>query len=73
MNLAALARITWTEARENFADIVARVRYNRECLLLTRHGKPVAMLTPVGVALPQLSEDVGVDQLEKLDGASGDL
>lgn len=35
------------DLRENMADIVNRVMFKKERLILTRHGKPVCMLVPI--------------------------
>jgi prevent-host-death family protein len=40
------------EARENLAELVNRVAYGKERIVLTRHGKEVAALVPI--------EDLGV-------------
>lgn len=37
-----------TQARADLADLVSRVGYTGERILLTRHGKPLAALVPVG-------------------------
>lgn len=34
------------EARENFAEIINRVAFGGERLILTRHGKPIAAMVP---------------------------
>jgi prevent-host-death family protein len=36
-----------TQARADLADLVSRVGYTGERILLTRHGKPLAALVPV--------------------------
>jgi len=35
-----------TQAREELADLINRVAYGRERIILTRHSKPVACLVP---------------------------
>lgn len=35
------------EARKNLADLINRVAYGKERVLLTRHGRAVAALVPV--------------------------
>ena len=35
-----------TQARADLADLVSRVGYSGERILLTRHGKPLAALVP---------------------------
>lgn len=37
-----------TQARAELADLVSRVGYSGERILLTRHGRPLAALVPVG-------------------------
>jgi len=39
--------LTCRQAWREFADILNRVAYRREQFLLTRHGRPVAVLVPV--------------------------
>ncbi|MBI3749242.1 MAG: type II toxin-antitoxin system Phd/YefM family antitoxin [Chloroflexi bacterium] len=39
--------ISVSEARETFADVVNRVAYRNERVLVTRRGKPVAAIIPV--------------------------
>lgn len=38
--------------RENLADILNRVMFNRESVTVTRHGKPVAILVPPAREVP---------------------
>jgi prevent-host-death family protein len=40
--------ISVTQARAELADLVSRVGYSGERILLTRHGKPLAALVSVG-------------------------
>jgi prevent-host-death family protein len=35
------------EARKNLADLINRVSYGKERVLLTRHGRAVAALVPI--------------------------
>ena len=51
--------MTITEARSNFADLVNRVTYAKERILINRRGKPVAAIVPM--------EDV--ELLEKIEDA----
>ena len=39
--------VSVTEARESFADLVNRVAYRRERILVTRHGKRLAAIIPM--------------------------
>lgn len=41
-------RITWSKLREDLADLINRARYQRERIIITRHGKDVAALVPIG-------------------------
>ncbi|MFJ6215034.1 type II toxin-antitoxin system Phd/YefM family antitoxin [Streptomyces sp. NPDC092296] len=38
--------MTAEEARRNFADLLNQVRYQNKTVLITRHGKPVAVIGP---------------------------
>jgi prevent-host-death family protein len=40
------SEIPVTQAREELADLVNRVAYGHERIILTRHSKPVACLVP---------------------------
>ena len=39
--------VSVSEARESFADLVNRVAYRQERVLVTRRGKPVAAIIPM--------------------------
>jgi prevent-host-death family protein len=39
--------VSVSEARESFADLVNRVAYRKERILITRHGKRVAAIIPL--------------------------
>lgn len=39
--------VSVSEARESFADLVNRVVYRKERILVTRHGKRVAAIIPM--------------------------
>ncbi len=43
----AAKNISATEAREKFSEVVNRVRYGRERILLGRHGHEQAAIVPV--------------------------
>jgi len=45
------------DARANLTDVVARVRYTRESVRLTRRGTPQAVIVPVDIG--DLIEAVG--------------
>ncbi len=38
--------ISAAEAKRDFAELLARVAYGKETITITRHGKPMAVLTP---------------------------
>jgi prevent-host-death family protein len=40
------SEIPVTQAREELAELINRVAYGRERIILTRHSKPVACLVP---------------------------
>ncbi len=42
-----MTRLPATKAREQFADVINRVTYRGERVVLERHGKRVAALVPV--------------------------
>ncbi len=44
--MSQLQHMTVTEAARNFSDLVNRVFYRGESMILTRNGVPVAFLTP---------------------------
>jgi prevent-host-death family protein len=46
-----------TEARRQIAELVNRVAYAGERIVLTKHGKPVAMLVPVSEQPPATPAD----------------
>jgi prevent-host-death family protein len=43
----AAKNLSATEAREHFSEVVNRVRYGRERILLGRHGNEQAAIVPV--------------------------
>jgi prevent-host-death family protein len=46
-NLVTMTReIPVTQARDQLAEIINRVAYGRERVILTRHSKPVACIVP---------------------------
>lgn len=47
-----------SEARQSFADLVNRVAYRKERVLVTRHGRPIAAIVPMEqVAFLERAED----------------
>lgn len=53
--------VPFTEARARLADLVGRVAYGGERVVLTRHGRPAAALVPVA----------DLQRLEALDHVDG--
>jgi prevent-host-death family protein len=41
------AHVSVSEARQSFADLVNRVAYRNERVLVTRHGRPIAAIVPM--------------------------
>jgi prevent-host-death family protein len=56
------SEIPATQARAEFADLVNRVVYGGERIVVTRHGKPIAALVPA-------ADLERLDQLEALERA----
>lgn len=52
-----------SEARANFMEVISRVRYGRERLVITNKGKPAAALvTMEDLAILQLLDDVDIQE-----------
>jgi prevent-host-death family protein len=47
MALDVDATLTTVEARERFSEVVNRAAFGKERILLTRRGKPLAVMVPV--------------------------
>ena len=47
MNHVAEYSVACAEAKESFDDLLARATEQKERVVLTRHGKPVAALVPI--------------------------
>jgi prevent-host-death family protein len=60
-----------TEARAEFADLINRVGYGGERVIITRHGKPLVALVPADEA--GLAEAPGEDTVVVLDVGSAAL
>jgi prevent-host-death family protein len=57
------SEIPVTQAREELADLINRVAYGHERIVLTRHSKPVACLVPPeDLARLEEREQEGVEQ-----------
>lgn len=39
-----MTRVSLSEARENFSDLVNKVKYNKERIIVNKHGKEAAAL-----------------------------
>ena len=44
-----MRKVSTSDAREELAELVNRVAYAQEPVILTRHGKDMAALVPMGV------------------------
>lgn len=64
-------RVGVTEAKARFSELVNRVAYGGERVIITRHGKPVAELASAGTAPAGDERDPG-DWVWKLAGACAD-
>lgn len=51
-----ITRVTATEAARKFSDILNRVRYRGEEIVIERGGEPVAKIVPVGPTAFTLSQ-----------------
>ena len=45
--------VSATEAKQNFSDLLNRVRYEKKTALIEKHGKVVAELSPPTKSLPK--------------------
>jgi len=52
--------LTVTEARAQLADLVNRVAYSGDRIVLTRHGRPMAVLVSVDAAAAVAASDAAV-------------
>ena len=43
----ATGHVSVSEARETFADLINRVAYRNERVLVTRRGRPIAAIVPI--------------------------
>ena len=61
-------KITTTEARSNFSEIVNRVAYGKERVLINRRGKPiVAVVSMDDIKLLEKIEDlIDIEQARKV-------
>lgn len=47
MSNMEIERFNVAEAKQRFSDLLGRVAYGRERVMITRRGRPMAMLVPV--------------------------
>lgn len=47
MAAATATAVTVADARNNWADLVSRVAYGKEQVVITRHGKELVALVPI--------------------------
>ncbi len=66
--------ITTAEARKNFADIVNKVAYGKEPIVLTRRGQEVAALVSIDELelLQQIEDHIDIKDAKKALAESGD-
>ena len=59
--------ITTAEARKNFADIVNKVAYGKEPIVLTRRGEKVAALVSIDELelLQQIEDHIDIEDAKK--------
>ena len=59
--------ITTAEARKNFADIVNKVAYGKEPIVLTRRGQEVAALVSIDELelLQQIEDHIDIEDAKK--------
>lgn len=62
-----MTRLNASKARQQFADIVNRVAYRGERILLERRGKGVAALVPLSdlIALEKLEDRLDIEAAKK--------
>ena len=66
--------ISTAEARKNFADIVNKVAYGKEPIVLTRRGKEVAALVSIDEfeLLRQIEDYIDIEDAKKALAEPGD-
>ena len=59
--------ISTADARKNFADIVNKVAYGKEPIVLTRRGQKVAALVSIGELelLQQIEDHIDIEDAKK--------
>jgi len=43
-----MARVNVAQAKRHFSDLLGRVAYGKERITITRRGKPMVLLVPIG-------------------------
>ena len=68
------AKVTTAEARKNLADIVNKVAYNKEPIVLTRRGQDVAALVSMEEfeLLQQIEDHIDIEDARQALAESGD-
>ena len=52
-----VVEIPVTEARVDFSELINRVGYGGERIVITRHGKPLVALVPVSEFVPETAHE----------------
>ncbi len=62
-----MGKISVTEAREDFSEVINQVNYTGERIVLHRRGKPLAVLIPVAdlEMLEAIEDSIDVEQAQK--------
>nr|NJM04356.1 type II toxin-antitoxin system Phd/YefM family antitoxin [Desulfobacula sp.] len=68
------AKVTTAEARKNLADIVNKVAYNKEPIVLTRRGQDVAALVSMEEfeLLQQIEDHIDIEDARQALAEPGD-
>jgi prevent-host-death family protein len=63
----AMSRINATEARENLAEVINRVAYGKDRVLITRRGKDLVAVVPIEdlELIEQLENEIDVREAKK--------
>lgn len=73
--LSMIVEVPVTEARAEFSELINRVGYGGERVVITRHGKPLVALVPASEAMPDSAgpdpDTVTVLDLGSRTGATG--
>lgn len=59
--------ISTGQARDNFTDMINRAHYNKERIIVSRRGKPVAAIVPIEdvEALEELEDRFDAEEVRK--------